>query len=103
MIPDGIKVRKIAPFALWMHLQRIDASFATQVNARMLLPESLVRRHFHLHCAALIVLLAAVLVPALSHLAGGLVVASFAWLDCSLVKLVRKGPSPGPDDSPRNS
>ena len=82
---------KIAPFALWMHLRRIDASFATKVNTRMLLPELPVRRHVHLHCAALLVLLAAVLVPALSHLAGGLAVASFAWLHWNLVTLVRKG------------
>lgn len=82
---------KIAPFALWMHLQRIDASFAIRLNTRMLLPEPPVRRHFQLHCTALAVLLAAVLFPALAHLAGALAICSFAWLHWSLVKLFRQG------------
>lgn len=80
---------KIAPFALWMHLQRIDRSFATRLNTRMLLPEPPVRRHFYVHCAALAVLLLAVPFPALAHLAGALVISSFACLHWSLIKLVR--------------
>jgi hypothetical protein len=55
----------------------------------MLLPEPPVRRHFYLHCAALAVLLLAVPFPALAHLAGALVISSFACLHWSLIKLVR--------------
>lgn len=82
---------KIAPFALWMHLQRIDPSFAIRLNTRTLLPEPPVRRHFYFHCTALAVLLSAVFSPALAHLAGAMVISSFACLHWSLIKLVRKG------------
>lgn len=80
---------KIVPFVIWLNLQNLDASESSRLNTRMILSETAMRRHMYLHFTALLVLLAAVLVPALIRPAGALFVLSYAWLGWNLVAAVR--------------
>lgn len=80
---------KIAPFVIWLHLQNLDSSQSSRLNTRMILSETAMRRHMRLHFTALLVLLAAVLVPALTRPAGALFMLSYAWLGWNLVAAAR--------------
>nr|MDP2190737.1 hypothetical protein [Rhodoferax sp.] len=80
---------KIVPFVIWLNLQNLDASESSRLNTRMILSETAMRRHMYLHFTALILLLVAVLVPALIRPAGALFVLSYAWLGWNLVAAVR--------------
>lgn len=77
---------KILPFALWMNLQKRDSSLTTKVNTRKLLGEVPMFRHAYLHLLALLVLLAATLLPILARPAGLLLVVAYGWLGWNLLE-----------------
>ncbi|MBI5890723.1 MAG: hypothetical protein HZB47_08610 [Nitrosomonadales bacterium] len=78
---------KIVPFLVWFHLQgRRGANGTTVPNVREILPESRSRPQMRLHFAALAVLLAAVLVPAVfAYPAALLFAVSNFWLWLNIV------------------
>lgn len=80
---------KIVPFVIWMHLNTLDASRAARLNTHMMLSEAAMSRHLRLHFFALLVLLAAVPMPALARIAGALLIVSYAWLGWNLFTAVR--------------
>lgn len=80
---------KIVPFVIWMHLSNREASGASRLNTRMMLSETAMNRHLRLHFIALLVLLAAVLAPALAQIAGALLVLSYVWLGWNLIAAAR--------------
>ncbi len=80
---------KIAPFATWMRLQRLDLTMATRLNTRTLLPEGQITLQWRLHGLALLVLLGATVVPDLTRPAAVLLIASYACLGWNLITVVR--------------
>lgn len=80
---------KIAPFATWMRLQKLDSTMSTKLNTRTLLPESQITLQLRLHGLALLALLAATVFPDLTRLAGVLTIASYAWLGWNLITVLR--------------
>jgi hypothetical protein len=87
---------KIVPFLVWLHLQqrlatRIEVRHRIVLpNMKSLLPEPRTRRQFHLHLAALVMLLAAVPLPALLRPAAALWLADFALLGLNLLGAARR-------------
>jgi hypothetical protein len=77
------------PFLNWLHLQRQGGTVTTQPNMKQMIPERAMRGQMRLHFAALLLLLAAVIWPALSLPAGLLFCASCLWLEWNLVGAAR--------------
>jgi len=80
---------KIMPFLNWLHLQRQGGTVATQPNMKQMIPERAMRGQMRLHFAALALLLAAVIWPALALPAGLAFCASCLWLEWNLVGAAR--------------
>jgi len=80
---------KIMPFLNWLHLQRHGGTVTTQPNMKQMIPERAMRGQMRLHFAALVLLLAAVLWPALALPAGLAFSASCLWLEWNLVGAAR--------------
>lgn len=80
---------KIAPFATWMRLQKLDRTMSIKLNTKTLLPEKQIVRQWRLHALALIALLAATVFPELARLAGVLMISSYAWFGWNLITVVR--------------
>lgn len=77
---------KIVPFISWLHLQRV---LPVPPNMYQMIPERMMRGQLRLYLAALCLLLAGVLLPSLTRLAGLLFAASCVWLEWNLVRAVR--------------
>jgi hypothetical protein len=80
---------KIMPFLNWLHLQRQGGTVTTQPNMKQMIPERAMRGQMRLHFTALILLLAAVIWPALALPAGLAFSASCLWLEWNLVGTAR--------------
>ena len=80
---------KIMPFLNWLHLQQQGGTVTTQPNMKQMIPERAMRGQMRLHFAALLLLLAAVLWPALALPAGLAFSASCLWLEWNLVGTAR--------------
>jgi hypothetical protein len=85
----GGMLYKIVPFLIWLHLQNLGGLNTLPPTMNQMIPEWAMRRQFHLHLAALSVLLAAVWLPLLARPAGLLFVLDCAWLGANLVMAVR--------------
>ena len=77
------------PFLNWLHLQRQGGTVTTQPNMKQMIPERAMRGQMRLHFTALVLLLAAVLWPALALPAGLAFSASCLWLEWNLVGAAR--------------
>ncbi|HEY5292831.1 MAG TPA: permease [Burkholderiales bacterium] len=80
---------KIMPFLNWLHLQRQGGTVTTQPNMKQMIPERAMRGQMRLHFTALVLLLAAVLWPALALPAGLAFSASCLWLEWNLIGAAR--------------
>ena len=80
---------KIMPFLNWLHLQQQGGTTMTAPNMKQMIPEGAMRGQMRLHFAALALLLAAVLWPALALPAGLAFAASCLWLEWNLVGAAR--------------
>ena len=80
---------KIMPFLNWLHLQRQGGIALPPPNMKQMIPERAMRGQMRLHFAALVLLLAAVLWPALALPAGLAFSASCLWLEWNLVGAAR--------------
>jgi hypothetical protein len=80
---------KIMPFLNWLHLQQLGGTVTTQPNMKQMIPERAMRGQMRLHFAALALLLAAVLWPALALPAGLAFSASCVWLEWNLIGAAR--------------
>ena len=80
---------KIMPFLNWLHLQQQGGTVTTSPNMKQMIPEGAMRGQMRLHFAALGLLLAAVLWPALALPAGLMFTASCLWLEWNLVGAAR--------------
>ena len=80
---------KIMPFLNWLHLQQQGGTVTTQPNMKQMIPERAMRGQMRLHFAALALLLAAVLWPALALPAGLAFSASCIWLEWNLIGAAR--------------
>jgi hypothetical protein len=80
---------KIMPFLNWLHLQRQGGIAMPPPNMKQMIPERAMRGQMWLHFAALVLLLAAVLWPALALPAGLAFSASCLWLEWNLVGAAR--------------
>ncbi len=80
---------KIMPFLNWLHLQRQGGIAMPPPNMKQMIPERAMRAQMRLHFAALVLLLAAVLMPALALPAGLAFSASCLWLEWNLVGAAR--------------
>ena len=80
---------KIMPFLNWLHLQQQGGTVTTSPNMKQMIPERAMRGQMWLHFAALGLLLAAVLMPALALPAGLAFTASCLWLEWNLVGAAR--------------
>jgi hypothetical protein len=80
---------KIMPFLNWLHLQRQGGIALPPPNMKQMMPERAMRGQMRLHFAALVLLLAAVLWPALALPAGLAFGASCLWLEWNLVGAAR--------------
>ena len=80
---------KIMPFLNWLHLQRQGGTVTTQPNMKQMIPEPAMRGQMRLHFAALALLLAAVIWPALALPAGLAFTASCLWLEWNLIGAAR--------------
>jgi hypothetical protein len=80
---------KIMPFLNWLHLQRQGGIAMPPPNMKQMIPERAMRAQMRLHFAALVLLLAAVLWPALALPAGLALCASCLWLEWNLVSAAR--------------
>ena len=80
---------KIMPFLNWLHLQQQGGTTMTSPNMKQMIPEGAMRAQMRLHFAALVLLLAAVLWPALALPAGPAFTASCLWLEWNLVGAAR--------------
>ena len=88
---------KIAPFLSWLHLQQ--ACLQKSMDKPMdilklptmhdLLPVKHGRIQFWLHGLAVLLLLMATLLPAISSLAASVLAADFIWLEITLLKVLR--------------
>ncbi len=80
---------KIMPFLNWLHLQRQGGMSMPPPNMKQMIPERAMRGQMRLHFAALVLLLAAVLWPALALPAGLAFSASCLWLEWNLIGAAR--------------
>jgi hypothetical protein len=80
---------KIMPFLNWLHLQQQGGTVTTSPNMKQMIPERAMRGQMRLHFAALGLLLAAVLWPALALPAGLAFTASCLWLEWNLIGAAR--------------
>ncbi len=80
---------KIMPFLNWLHLQQQGGTVMTAPNMKQMIPENAMRGQMRLHFAALGLLLAAVLWPALALPAGLAFAASCLWLEWNLIGAAR--------------
>jgi hypothetical protein len=80
---------KIMPFLNWLHLQQQGSAGMPVPNMKQMIPEASMRGQMRLHFAALGLLLAAVLWPALTLPAGLAFTASCLWLEWNLVGAAR--------------
>jgi hypothetical protein len=80
---------KIMPFLNWLHLQRQGGIAMPPPNVKQMIPERAMRGQMRLHFAALGLLLAAVVWPALALPAGLAFAASCLWLEWNLVGAAR--------------
>jgi hypothetical protein len=80
---------KIMPFLNWLHLQRQGGIALPAPNMKQMIPERAMRAQMRLHFAALGLLLAAVLWPALALPAGLAFSVSCLWLEWNLVGAAR--------------
>jgi hypothetical protein len=80
---------KIMPFLNWLHLQRQGGTAMPPPNMKQMIPERAMRAQMRLHFAALVLLLAAVLWPALALPAGLAFSASCLWLEWNLIGAAR--------------
>lgn len=80
---------KIVPFLNWLHLQKLGGLKILPPNIKQMLPERQMRRQYLLHFVSVGLLLAAVLWPPLTSLAGLAFAASCLWLEWNLVGAVR--------------
>ena len=80
---------KIMPFLNWLHLQQQGGTAMTQPNMKQMIPEPAMRAQMRVHFAALALLLAAVIWPALARPAGLAFVVSCLWLEWNLATAVR--------------
>jgi hypothetical protein len=80
---------KIMPFLNWLHLQQQGGIAATLPNMKQMIPEASMRGQMLLHFAALALLLAAVMFPAVARIAGLLFTASCLWLEWNLIGAAR--------------
>jgi len=80
---------KIMPFLNWLHLQQQGGTVTTSPNMKQMIPEGTMRGQMRLHFAALVLLLAAVLWPALALPAGLAFTASCLWLEWNLIGAAR--------------
>jgi len=80
---------KIMPFLNWLHLQRQGGTALPPPNMKQMIPERAMRAQMRLHFAALVLLLAAVLWPALALPAGLAFSASCLWLEWNLIGAAR--------------
>jgi hypothetical protein len=80
---------KIMPFLNWLHLQRVAGFSRNTPNMNRMIPERAMRGQMRLHLAALVLLLGAVLWPALAVPAGLAFTASCLWLEWTLVATAR--------------
>ena len=80
---------KIMPFLNWLHLQQQGGTAMTSPNMKQMIPERAMRGQMRLHFAALGLLLAAVLWPALALAAGLAFTASCLWLEWNLIGAAR--------------
>ena len=76
---------KIMPFLNWLHLQQQGGAGTSMPNMKQMIPETSMRGQMIVHFAALGLLLAAVLWPALAAPAGLAFTASSLWLEWNLV------------------
>jgi uncharacterized membrane protein YidH (DUF202 family) len=80
---------KIMPFLNWLHLQQQGSAGMPVPNMKQMIPAASMRGQMRLHFAALGLLLAAVLWPALTLPAGLAFTASCLWLEWNLVGAAR--------------
>ena len=80
---------KIMPFLNWLHLQQQGGMAVPPPNMKQMIPEASMRGQMRLHFAALALLLAAVLWPALALPAGLAFFASCVWLEWNLIGAAR--------------
>ncbi|MBE0613627.1 MAG: hypothetical protein IH604_08175 [Burkholderiales bacterium] len=80
---------KIMPFLNWLHLQQQGGTAMPPPNMKQMIPEAAMRGQMRLHFAALLLLLAAVLWPAVARPAGLIFTASCLWLEWNLVGAAR--------------
>jgi hypothetical protein len=80
---------KILPFLNWLHLQRLGAPISAVPNMKKMIPGDRMTNQFRLHVVSLLLLLAAVWLPALARPAGLCFAASCGWLGWNLVLSLR--------------
>lgn len=80
---------KIVPFLNWLHLQRLGGLTVLPPTMNQMLAERRMRQQFHVHLAALVLLLAAVWFPLLARPAGLAFALDCLWLAANLVTAVR--------------
>jgi hypothetical protein len=80
---------KIVPFLIWLHLQNLGNLKTLPPNIKQMISERAMRGQMWAHGCAVMLLLAAVIWPAITALAGVAMMASFVWLEWNLVGAVR--------------
>jgi hypothetical protein len=75
---------KIAPFIIWLHLQRLQAPISALPNIKQMIPTRSIQHQMVLHFLATGLVLLAVWIPALSSSAGMAWIASSTWLGLNL-------------------
>lgn len=80
---------KIVPFLNWLHLQRLNPPRGSVPLMNQMITERGMRGHMAAHFVSLGLLLASVLFPELSRIAGISLVISFAWFEWNLVNGAR--------------
>lgn len=76
---------KIVPFLNWLHLQKLISPVP---NTKHMLAEAAMLRQYHCHIAAVVLMLAAIPLPALGSLAGLALALDFGWLAWNLISAV---------------
>ncbi len=80
---------KIVPFIHWLHLQRICPPGVMPPPMNRMIAEQAMRRQFHMHLLALLLLLASVWLAVLAPVAGMAFAASCLWLGINLMGAAR--------------
>ncbi|MEW6164113.1 MAG: hypothetical protein AB1642_03535 [Pseudomonadota bacterium] len=80
---------KIVPFLNWLHLQRLCGLNTLPPTMNQMIAETSMRRQFHVHLAALALLLGSVWAVELTRLAGAVFALDCAWLGANLIAAVR--------------